>query len=82
MDEDSEGIIFKAYNGDRKKNLEAIAEEFRQHFADREGQLEPHEFRRLSGYCDQLDIIAEEWDETKVLDAVTEDDIEQARRQV
>ncbi len=54
----SESVILKAFDGDRKKNLEAIATEFRKHLKDTLGFGQ--EYRRLVGYCDQLEIIADE----------------------
>lgn len=53
-------VILKAFNGDRKKNLESIAVEFRSLLNSNFSLLPNKEKRRYLGYCDQLDIIADE----------------------
>lgn len=55
-----EGVVLKAYNGVRKKNLEALAVEFRKLLDSDAVTLSGIELRRFNGYCDQLEIIADE----------------------
>lgn len=72
-DIERDGIVLKARNGDRKKNLEAIADEIDKIigegavFASPEGNitLDPQEQHRIKGYMEQLRIIADEWTKAK-----------------
>lgn len=61
--EAEEIIILKAFDGDRAKNLDAIAAEFKKHFEV--VSLDVKEKRRFLGYCEQLGIIADELKESK-----------------
>lgn len=64
--QDEEGIVLKAYNGDRAKNLEALADAFQGFLKLERSAPENSPLRRtLEGYCEQLRIIADELRENK-----------------
>ena len=58
--------VLKAFNGDRAKNLEKLADEFEKYIDNQPDAIEARgyadirEYRRMKGYCEQLRIIAKE----------------------